>query len=155
AAMRLARLRDARSGQETAEQAGQRFIAACGLADSADAKQLRQLEAKALANSSPHEPPSGSPLPLKPLALMIGPIVDGHVIPDEPDLLFAAGRQHSVPLIVGNTRDEMSIFLMGTKMPADEAAYIKKLKDDFGDLADSVARAYPGQDAKQIRSAAI
>jgi para-nitrobenzyl esterase len=81
--------------------------------------------------------------------------VDGKVIPDKPNLLFTKRRQHAVPVIVGNTRDEMSLFLMLTKMPADEAAYAKQLKDEFGDLADAVATVYPAQDGRQIRSAVI
>jgi para-nitrobenzyl esterase len=153
--MNLVRLRDAHAGQETAEQAGQRMIAACGLGASADARQLRQLDAKALVQAGPSEPGPGSPLQLKPLSLRVGPIVDGRVIPDNPDLLFAAGREQAVPLIVGSTKDEMSILLLGTKMPADRAAYLKKIKDDFGDLAESVVKAYPVHDPKQIASTVI
>jgi para-nitrobenzyl esterase len=152
AAMDLAPLRVARPGQQTAEQAGQRFLAACGLDASADLKQMRQLEVKALVQSAPSEAPSGA-LQLKPLSLALGPVVDGHVIPDKPRRLFAAGRQHGVPVIVGNTKDEMSLFMMATKLPADPEGYLKQLKNDFGDLADAVAKAYPAQDAKQIRPA--
>jgi para-nitrobenzyl esterase len=153
--MNLARLREAPPGQKTAEQIGQSLIAACGLETTADAKQMRQLDAKALTQSAPGEPGLGAPLRLRPLSLRVGPIVDGHVIPDQPNALFAAGREHAVPLIVGNTRDEMALMLMGAKWPADQAAYLQKLKEDFGDLAESVAKAYPAQDAKQIRSAVI
>lgn len=153
--MDLAHLRAAPPGQESAEQLGQRLIAACGLGASTDAKQMRQLDAKALVKAAPSEPGAGAPLRLKPLALRIAPIVDGHVLPDNPNLLFAAGREHAVPLIVGNTKEEMAIFVLGTKMPADEAAYLKKLKDDFGELAEPIAKAYPARDAKQIRAAVI
>jgi para-nitrobenzyl esterase len=153
-AMDLPRLRDAPPGQESAEQAGRRWMAACGLDAAADARPMRQLDAKALTRAAPSEPGSAG-LRLKPISLAIGPVVDGRVIPDKPNLLFAAGRQHAVPLIVGNTRDEMSLFLMGTRMPADEAAYRKQLEDDFGDLAGPIARAYPARDAGQIRPAVI
>ena len=153
--MNLAPLREGHSGQETAEQAGQRFIAACGLGASVDAQQMRSLSPKVLVQGGPAEPGPGAPLRLKPLSLMVGPIVDRRIIPDSPNLLFAAGRQHAVPMIVGNTKDEMSLFVLGSPMPADHSAYLTKLKDDFGDLADPIAQAYPGQDAKQIRSAVI
>jgi para-nitrobenzyl esterase len=154
-ATNLAPLRQAPPGKETVEQAGQRWIAACGLGASTDAGRMRQLAAKALVQAAPFEDGLGAPLRLKPLSLRIGPVVDGHVIPDKPPLLFAAGRQHAVPMIVGNTRDEMALFLLGTSMPADEAAYRKKLQDDLGDLAEPVAKAYPARDAGQIRSAVI
>ncbi len=148
-------LRTAPPGRETAEQAGRQFITACGLDASADAKQLRQIDAKALVRAVPAEPGAGTPLRLKPLALRIAPVIDGHVIPDDPNLLFAAGRQHGVPLIIGNNKDEMAIFVLTARMPADRAAYLKQLKEDFGDLAELVAKAYPAQDAGQIRSAVI
>lgn len=37
--------------------------------------------------------------------------VDGWVIPEQPDLVFAEGRQLSVPLIVGSNKDEYRGFL--------------------------------------------
>jgi para-nitrobenzyl esterase len=154
AGMNMTALRESHGGRESAEQAGQRFIAACGLSPSADAGQMRQLDAKVLVQAAPHEPAPGGLLQLKPVSLMLGPIVDGHVIAGSPNLLFAAGRQHPVPMVVGNTRDEMAIFLLMTKMPADEKAYLNKLKDDFGDLAEAVAKAYPAQGAGKVRSAA-
>jgi para-nitrobenzyl esterase len=155
ATMNMVRLREAKPGEETAEQAGQRFMIACGLTTSADIKQMRQLDAKTLVQAGPAEPGPGAPLQLKPLSLMVGPIVDGHVIPDSVNLVFAAGREHDVPIIVGNTKDEMSILLLGRKMPADGTAYSAKLKEDFGDLADSVAKAYPADDPKQIHSTIV
>ena len=90
-----------------------------------------------------------------PLTLMIGPNTDGHVLPDNPDHLFAAGREHPVPLIVGNTHDEMAIMLMATPMPADEAAYLKKLGDDFGAQAGLLAKAYPVPNPRQMRHTVI
>src|SRR5262249_26019575 len=155
AGMNLVRLREANYGQEAAESAGQRFIAACGLGASADAVQLRRIDTKSLVQAGPSEAPPGGPLRLKPLTLAVGPIVDGHVIPDGPDTLFAAGREHGVPMIIGNTKQEMSIFMLGARMPADEAAYVKKLKEDFGDFAEPIAKAYPFADAKQLRSTII
>jgi para-nitrobenzyl esterase len=153
-ATNLPRLREVHPGPETAEQMGQKSIAACGLAASADARQMRQLDAKALVQASPGAD-SGAPLRMKPLSITLGPILDGHVLPDDPDLLFAAGREHAVPLIVGNTTEEMSILLLGTKMPTDPAAYQAKLQEEFGELAEPLAKAYPAQDAAQVRSAVI
>jgi para-nitrobenzyl esterase len=155
AVMNMVQLREPKPGQESAEQAGQRLIAACGLDSAADAAKLRQLDAKDLLKASPQEPGPGGPVRMKPLALQLGPIVDGHVIPDNPDVLFGAGREHAVPLIVGNTREEMSVFLIGSKLPADAAEYMKKLEDEFGDQAKSVATAYPATDAGQIKTAVI
>jgi para-nitrobenzyl esterase len=155
ATMNMLSLRSENPEADSAEKAGQKFMAACGLTTSADAGQMRQLDAKTLANSGPSEPPPGAPLNLKPLKLDLGPIVDGRVIPDQVNAIFAKGQEHAVPLIVGSTRDEMSLMLLGTRMPSDEAAYRKQLDEDFGDLAAGVAERYPLEDAKQIRSTVI
>jgi para-nitrobenzyl esterase len=153
--MNLPALRDGHPGQVAAEEAGRRFVAACGVTASADAKQMRSLTSDALVQAAPAEAVSAPTLRLKPLSLRLGPIVDRHVIPDSPNLLFAAGRQQAVPLIVGNTKDEMSLFLLTSPMPADRNAYLAKLKDEFGDLAEPLAKAYPAENAKEIRSAVI
>jgi para-nitrobenzyl esterase len=60
-----------------------------------------------------------------------------------------------VPMIVGNTRNEMSLFLLRSKFPADQADFLKQLHDNFPDLAGAVASAYPVHDAEQIRPAVI
>jgi len=153
--MNLARLHDSTAGQETAEEAGQKLMVACGLNASADVRQMRGLDVNSLLKAAPNEPGPDAALRLKPLVLRLGPVVDGRVIPDNPDLLFASGRQHPVPMIVGNTKDEMTLLLLMSKMPADEAAYLQKLKDEFGDSAELIAKAYPAQDPKQVRSAVI
>jgi para-nitrobenzyl esterase len=155
ATMNMVPLKSENPEADSAEKAGQKFMAACGLGATADAGQMRQLDAKTLSQSGPSEPPPGAPLSLKPLKLGLGPIADGRVIPDQVNAIFAKGQEHAVPLIVGSTRDEMSLMLLGTRMPSDEAAYRKKLGEDFGDLADSVAERYPAKDAKQIRSTVI
>jgi para-nitrobenzyl esterase len=151
-----AHLRSGSPGELTAEEAGQRLITACGLGPSADAGRMRALDAKALIEVAPVEAGPGAPLFLKPLrSLVIGPIIDGCVIPKDPHLVFADGREQPVPLIVGNTRDEMSLLLLGTVMPADEAAYLTSLRREFGDLAESVVKAYAADDPKQIRPAVV
>lgn len=151
----LTRLREEGAQQVGAEQAGRRRIAALGLGDSPDPVRMRQLDVKALVQSGPPDPGLGAPLRLKPLAFSLGPNVDGHVIPDKPIVLFATKRAQPVPMIIGTTRDEMSLMLVGTRMPADEAAYLKLLTDDFGALADSVAKAYPAPEPRSIRPVAI
>lgn len=153
--MDLTRLRESNRASESAEVAGERFIASAGLKGSPDAAQLRQIDAKALVQSGPAEPSFGAPFRLKPLRFTLGPNVDGHVLPDKPETLFATGRAHRVPMIIGSTRDEMTLLAVGVRMPLDEAAYLKTLRDDFGDLADSIAKAYPAHEPQQIRASAL
>jgi para-nitrobenzyl esterase len=153
--MNMLRLHDADKGKETAEQFGESLMVACGLHGSADAKQMRQLEAKTLASATPMEGAGAGGLRLKPIALKVGPIVDGQVIPDNPNALFTSRHQHPVPLIVGNTRDEMALMLLTAKFPSDMASYQKKVRDEFGDEAEAVEKAYPANDPGQMRSAII
>jgi para-nitrobenzyl esterase len=115
---------------------------------------MRSLTPDALVQAAPSEVSSAG-LQLKPLSLRLGPIVDRHLIPDRPNLLFAAGRENAVPLIIGNTKDEMSLFMLTSPMPTDVGAYLAKLKEEFGDLAEPLAKAYSAENAKQIRSAVI
>ncbi|MEU1511173.1 carboxylesterase family protein [Streptomyces sp. NPDC005811] len=39
-----------------------------------------------------------------------GPVVDGRVLTEPTDTVFAAGRQHPVPLLVGSNTDEGSVY---------------------------------------------
>jgi para-nitrobenzyl esterase len=50
------------------------------------------------------------------------PIVDGHVIPDVPSIMFETGRQHPVPLIGGFNADEGTLFMQRMRFDDLEAA---------------------------------
>jgi para-nitrobenzyl esterase len=157
AAMDFAPLRgQAPSGRMTAEDSGRKYVAACGLSESADAAELRKLTPDQLLRVAPIEAGGpGAPPRLKLLSLPIGPTVDGSVVPEAPRQAFAAGHEHPVPLIIGSTRDEMSLFLLTSRMPGDEESYLRLLHDQLGDLADPIARAYPGENPVQIRSSIV
>ncbi len=43
-------------------------------------------------------------------SLKFGPVIDGWVLADDPAVLFAAGKQQAVPLLVGTNADEGTIF---------------------------------------------
>jgi para-nitrobenzyl esterase len=49
-------------------------------------------------------------IPLDPTSLQFWPTVDGHVLPAHPAELFEQGRVATVPLIIGNTTDEGTLF---------------------------------------------
>jgi para-nitrobenzyl esterase len=152
--MSLARLREKHRGRESAETQGTKLIAACGLTESADASQMRALSAEVLVKTFPTlEVDRPKELTLVGIPLPMAPIIDGVVIPDDPNQILASAKQNKVPLIVGNTKDEMTGFLMQTKTPPDLGGYTKELADDFGHLAEAMLKAYPGESAKEIRGA--
>ena len=47
----------------------------------------------------------------------VGPIVDGWVVPEDPRRVYASGRQHDVPMIVGGNADEGTFSMLGRRIP--------------------------------------
>ena len=111
-ALTLPRLREPVDGEQSSEQSGLKAMAACGLDASADVAKMRRLDAATLVRAVPIALAIASPIKLQPPFISCGPVVDGIWIPDQPPAIFAAGREHPVPMIVGNTRNEMSLFLL-------------------------------------------
>jgi para-nitrobenzyl esterase len=68
-------------------------------------------------------------------------IVDGHVLPDCPYRIFAAGRQNDVPLLTGTMANE------GATMPfvPSLAAYAQEASADFGAGAHRFEQLYPAR----------
>lgn len=86
------------------------------------------------------------------------PIVDGHVLAEQPLLVFRRGQQARVPVIVGSNLDEVSIFaspLVGgtSYRPQSVAEYRNWLKRAFGKNADAVFQAYPAAGNAQVAAA--
>ena len=66
-------------------------------------------------------------------------IVDGWFLPEDPGLIFAAGKQNDVPLLVGSNQDEGTFFIQ--KGPAER--FLENARRRFGDLADTYFKLYP------------
>lgn len=86
------------------------------------------------------------------------PIVDGHVLAEQPLLVFQKGQQANVPVIVGSNLDEVSIFaspLVGgtSYRPKTVAEYRTWLKRAFGNFADAVFQAYPAAADSKVPAA--
>ena len=76
--------------------------------------------------------------------------IDGYFFPKSPVEIFEAGEQAHVPLLVGwNSAEIPYQALMGGDMPTPEN-YIKKVKQQFGDNADSVLTLYPGTTQDEV-----
>src|SRR4051812_27071011 len=104
-ALTLPRLREPVGGEESSEQSGLKAMAACGLDASADVAKMRRLDPATLVRTVPIALAIASPIKLRPPFISCGPNFDGVSIPDQPPAIFAAGREHPVPMIVGNTRN--------------------------------------------------
>ncbi len=77
--------------------------------------------------------------------------VDGWVIPEQPDIVFAEGRQLSMPFMVGSNKDEFRAFVSSFPVPS-MARYSPALLDALGSSAPLRAflprllEAYPASD---------
>ena len=107
------------------------------LADSLGAKSLAELRAKPAAEVMRGR--GGA-----------GPVVDGWWVPEEPSLVFNAGKQNDVAVLAGSNRDES----FGAS-PKDLAGYLENAKRRYGDLADMYLKAYPATTDEQAKDAAF
>ena len=69
-----------------------------------------------------------------------GPVVDGAVVPEQPEAAMVAGRHHAVPLAIGANADET-----GREVPAGltVAQYEAQVRAQFGAIANAVLAHYP------------
>ena len=74
------------------------------------------------------------------------PNVDGWVLPDDPVALYAAGRQHDVPLIAGITANEGSLFRSRFDI-SDAPAFEAYVESDFGAIAPDALELYDARGA--------
>jgi para-nitrobenzyl esterase len=86
------------------------------------------------------------------------PIVDKWALPDQPERIFAEGKQAHIPIIVGSNADEVSIFaspLVGGKSyrPKTVAEYRQWLQKNFHQLADEAFAAYPAKSDNDVPKA--
>lgn len=71
-----------------------------------------------------------------------GATVDGWVFPDTIYNIFAEGKQHDVPVLIGSNADEGTMFTPPSMTPA---AYQEGVRRQYGDLADDFLTTYPAQ----------
>jgi para-nitrobenzyl esterase len=130
--------------QEAANTALQTFVAALGC--SAEPDQLACLRQKPIAdimaNAMQPMPTSGmaTSMPFTFPVVIDGP--DG-ILPKSARAIFEAGEMNKVPYIMGSNTDEGSLFILGAPTPANDAEYLKQLRDRFGDGAEQIAALYP------------
>ena len=106
---------------EDAEQRGAKLTEAWNLPGEASLKELRAVPAEVILRTQPNyirTPPPN-----------LGITVDGYVFPKQPAAVFAAGREHPVPLLLGNTSREV---VPGSTPPADLK---RAMQEAYGPLA--------------------
>ena len=113
-----------------AEQQGAKFIQGLGAASIADA---RKIPADTILKAGGR----------------FWPVMDGYVIPGDQYELYAAGQYNDTPILIGTNADEGALF----PQAPNAAAYVAGVKAAYGDYADKILAAYPGDtDAEAVRS---
>ena len=80
-----------------------------------------------------------------------GPLVDGWLLPEDPNAIFAAGKQNDVPILIGYTRDEgFDAFNQVMTLPEYRAQ-----AERWGDHAAELSRLYPASTDTEARRAAL
>ncbi|MEM9646358.1 MAG: carboxylesterase/lipase family protein [Planctomycetota bacterium] len=80
--------------------------------------------------------------------------VDGWFLPEDPHLIFEAGKQNPVPVLAGTNRDEGTMFV-GPKPYPTVNDYRAEMKDRYGANADRMLEIYAPESANQIRAAVV
>ncbi len=149
-------LKKSDDGRIACEEMGVQLLSQLGVTGTPTAEQLRELAADDLLRVFPSlQLGQKFEFDLRQTRLPAGPIVDGVVIPDQPNAIFARKAEHPVPLIIGTTRDEMTLFLTQTPFPKELSQYEEIASKNFGALAPEILAAYPATDARSIRSAIV
>jgi para-nitrobenzyl esterase len=82
-----------------------------------------------------------------------GPVVDGVLLPESPERMWAGGKQHGVPLIVGSNADDGSVFMTG--VPVQTVRQYEGLaRLMFGGSAEELLRLFPARGDAEARVAA-
>jgi para-nitrobenzyl esterase len=121
------------------EALGRRLATALGVSnDSEVLEKLRGVSAERLLAASRELEASD-----------FGVIVDGWVVPSQPVVTFAMHRQTRIPVLVGSTADETTVFGKSSPLAREDARpktveqYRQWLKNEFGEFAEVVWKVYP------------
>lgn len=85
-------------------------------------------------------------------ALFFAPVFDGWVLPENPLRAYEEGRQHAVPMIVGSTANEGTLYLDGVT-DLSIAKYQSFLTARFGSDTANALQMFPAQEDKDVASA--
>jgi para-nitrobenzyl esterase len=144
------------SERPSVEQLGVALINKCGVTADGGTAAMRKVEAnKLLESTTGLGPARAANARLDAPSASLAPCVDGYVLPDTPHAIFTAGKENQVPLMIGHTRDEETLFISAAALPKTAADYRRKIDDTFGGQAATVAEMYPVKADKDIRDACI
>lgn len=77
------------------------------------------------------------------------PVIDGWVIPDDQDKLYAAGKYNDTPILVGYNSDEGASF----SPPKTAEDYVATVHKRYGKFAEDLIKAYPAGSNTVLKTA--
>jgi para-nitrobenzyl esterase len=80
-----------------------------------------------------------------------GPVIDGWLLPEDPGIVFAQGKQNDVPVLLGSNQDEGTFFLQTTN--ADK--FQEQSRSRYGDLAGEFFQLFPAGSDQQANASAL
>jgi para-nitrobenzyl esterase len=136
-------LADAKAGT------GRKVAAATGCENVADV-------AACLRSKSVTEIVSALPGTFTVLPRLYGPNVDGHLFPEQPIKLIAAGKHAPIPVIIGTTSEETKPWGDTAGAVTDESSYAAAIEKVFGPASrERIVAAYPAKSFSTPRMAFI
>ncbi len=141
------KLREPWMGQDSAESMGEEIARTLGCAGNEDPlAALRAVPAEEMVTK------------LKPVVGLIGkgfkfrPVIDGAVLPDDPMLLFQAGRMADVPFLTGTNANEGTLFLpaLPIKRPQGYEFVVRRM---FPEDAEAILMLFPAAAAADVTPA--
>lgn len=137
-------------GPERHANEGGTNMVSLAAAEKSGAAYLSKLGATSIVDA--RKKTAGEILKASPAGLGGGPwpIFDGYVLLGDQYKLYEEGKYNDTPILVGTNSDEGALFVATTT----SAAYQSQIKAGYGDYADKILAAYPGDtDAHALRSA--
>lgn len=135
---------------QQAEAQAQAFFVKLGCADDAQplacarAMSIEQIEARGF------QPQSLLAMDTKALAYYPLAVVDGRFLPADPMDLLQSRRRDAIPILIGTTQDEGSLFTGLLDLPADENSYRKNLATVMPGHGEELADLYAWRDHQPI-----
>lgn len=126
---------------ETTEKQGEKFAAAAGASSLADLRAKPAADLLAIASKQN----SG---------FSFWPSVDGYFLPEDPQKIYAAGKQAHVPLLAGWNQDEVRMMVLLNPVKPNAKTFPDELRRQFKDKTDEALKLYPAAtDAEAMQSA--
>ena len=129
------------------EQVGEEFADRLGVRGAGAAAAMREKSTQEILDA--HQKQSG--LGGGSLASLV---VDGQFLPEQPEQVFAAGRQLSVPLLIGNVAEEGTLFQKMAEV--DNPQKLREaIRETAGEGAAAVEDFYPAKNSAEAKAAYI